>query len=163
MLHSSETQNECAGAKGRLKTGDRCLARPFVPLPNRFMEAPNKHFVILSKLFRRSFDLPPDSRHALWLSVSVQEKRNSESTGPVAVATYFAAVLFFGLALAARADELTAGPNDQIPTAPAQTEPDKKPEPFAFADFTWLNGNSRQHTPVIDTKAFTGELRVDTN
>src|ERR1700687_2301688 len=43
------------------------------------------------------------------------------------------------------------------------TDKDKKPEPFAFADFTWLNGNSRQHTPVFDTKAFTGELRVDSN
>jgi len=36
-------------------------------------------------------------------------------------------------------------------------------EPFSFADFTWLNGNSRQHTPVFDFKAFTGEVRVDTN
>jgi hypothetical protein len=48
-----------------------------------------------------------------------------------------------------------------------ETDKDKKaepkPEPFAFADFTWLNGNSRQHTPIFDTKAFTGELRVDTN
>jgi hypothetical protein len=33
--------------------------------------------------------------------------------------------------------------------------------PFAFADFTWLNGNSRQHTSVLDTKYFTGEFRVD--
>jgi hypothetical protein len=39
---------------------------------------------------------------------------------------------------------------------------EKKSEPFAFADFTWLNGNSRQHQSVIDTKAFTGEVRVDT-
>src|SRR6476646_1149379 len=34
-------------------------------------------------------------------------------------------------------------------------------QPFAFADFTWLNGNSRQNSSVLDTKAFTGELRVD--
>jgi hypothetical protein len=136
------------------------------------MEAPNKHFVILSKLFRCCFDLPPDSPRVSWLSVGVQEKRDSESTRSVVVATpkqagstfilYLAAIVFFGLAFAAHANELTAGPNDQIPIAPgAQTE--KKPEPFAFADFTWLTGNSRQHTPVFDTKAFTGELRVDTN
>jgi hypothetical protein len=40
----------------------------------------------------------------------------------------------------------------------------RKPEPappFAFADFTWLNGNSRQHTSVLDSKYFTGEFRVD--
>jgi hypothetical protein len=33
--------------------------------------------------------------------------------------------------------------------------------PFAFADFTWLNGNSRQRFSVLDTKAFTGEFRAD--
>ncbi len=33
--------------------------------------------------------------------------------------------------------------------------------PFAFADFSWLNGNSRQTTAVLDTKAFTGEFRAD--
>jgi putative OmpL-like beta-barrel porin-2 len=33
--------------------------------------------------------------------------------------------------------------------------------PFAFADFSWLNGNSRQKTSVLDSKYFTGEFRVD--
>ncbi|MBV8202729.1 MAG: outer membrane beta-barrel protein, partial [Acidobacteria bacterium] len=37
------------------------------------------------------------------------------------------------------------------------------PEPFAFADFTWLNGNSRTKESPIDTKVFTGEFRVDVN
>src|SRR4029077_12156256 len=37
-----------------------------------------------------------------------------------------------------------------------------KPEPFAFADFTWLTGNSRQKDFPLDTKVFTGEVRVDT-
>ncbi len=35
------------------------------------------------------------------------------------------------------------------------------PTPFGFADFTWLNGNSRQNVSVLDTKAFTGEFRAD--
>jgi len=48
-------------------------------------------------------------------------------------------------------------------TPPAAPDPDKKPEPFAFADFTWLNGNPRTKTSPIDTKVFTGEFRVDTN
>jgi hypothetical protein len=34
-------------------------------------------------------------------------------------------------------------------------------EPFAFADFTWLNGNSREKTPPLDTKFFTPEFRAD--
>jgi len=33
--------------------------------------------------------------------------------------------------------------------------------PFAFADFTWLTGNSRQHSAVLDSKYFTGEFRAD--
>lgn len=37
------------------------------------------------------------------------------------------------------------------------------PQPFAFADFTWLNGSSRQKTSLLDTKYFTGEFRADVN
>jgi hypothetical protein len=36
-----------------------------------------------------------------------------------------------------------------------------KPAPFAFADFSWLNGNSRQKSSVLDSKYFTGEFRAD--
>jgi Putative beta-barrel porin-2, OmpL-like. bbp2 len=50
-----------------------------------------------------------------------------------------------------------AGPKAASPVLP------KAPEPFAFADFTWLNGNSRTSESPIDTKVFTGELRVDVN
>jgi len=39
----------------------------------------------------------------------------------------------------------------------------KQPEPFAFADFSWLNGNCRQNTSILDTKYFTGEFRLDAN
>jgi len=35
--------------------------------------------------------------------------------------------------------------------------------PFAFGDFTWLNGNSRNKDTVLDTKFFTPEIRFDTN
>ena len=36
-------------------------------------------------------------------------------------------------------------------------------EPFAFADFTWLNGNPRTKDAILDTKYFTGEFRADAN
>lgn len=45
----------------------------------------------------------------------------------------------------------------------AQAEEQNAAEPFAFADFTWLNGNSRQKDFPLDTKYFTGEFAVDTN
>ena len=53
-----------------------------------------------------------------------------------------------------------------IPTAaPAQeaSSPAKKPEPFGFADFTWLTGNPRTKEAPLDSKVFTGEFRADTN
>jgi hypothetical protein len=37
----------------------------------------------------------------------------------------------------------------------------RKPEPFAFADFTWLTGNPRTKESPLDSKMFTGEVRVD--
>src|SRR5271165_2231522 len=35
--------------------------------------------------------------------------------------------------------------------------------PFAYADYTWMNSNSRNHDSVLDGKYFSGEFRVDTN
>ena len=34
-------------------------------------------------------------------------------------------------------------------------------EPFAFADFTWLNGNARTKEAAFDSKFFTPEIRAD--
>ena len=36
-----------------------------------------------------------------------------------------------------------------------------KAQPFAFADFTWLNGNPRTETAAFDSKFFTPEIRAD--
>ena len=66
---------------------------------------------------------------------------------------------------------LTA-PSSPPLAAPAQVQgeatpsPSSKPsneasEPFAFADFTWLNGNPRTKKPAMDTKFFTPEFRAD--
>jgi hypothetical protein len=33
--------------------------------------------------------------------------------------------------------------------------------PFAYGDFTWLNGSSRTHSPIFDTNFFTPEFRMD--
>jgi Putative beta-barrel porin-2, OmpL-like. bbp2 len=41
------------------------------------------------------------------------------------------------------------------------TEKPAKEEPFAFADWTWLNGNARTKTPAFDSKFFTPEIRAD--
>ncbi|MGA2723796.1 MAG: TonB-dependent receptor [Bryobacteraceae bacterium] len=55
------------------------------------------------------------------------------------------------------------------PTIPeALQAPDSTPgvdnfTPFAYADFTWLNGTSRNKDVILDTKYFTPEVRFDTN
>ncbi|MGH9497726.1 MAG: outer membrane beta-barrel protein [Terriglobales bacterium] len=44
---------------------------------------------------------------------------------------------------------------ESIPAKP------EKEAPFAFADWTWLNGNARTKTPAFDSKFFTPEIRAD--
>ena len=41
--------------------------------------------------------------------------------------------------------------------------PQTRSEPFGFADFTWLNGNSRVSRPALDNEWFTGQFMFDTN
>jgi len=62
-----------------------------------------------------------------------------------------------------------AAPASPAPSIPeALQAPDDTPgvdtfTPFAFGDFTWLNGNARNKDTVLDTKFFTPEVRFDTN
>ena len=66
----------------------------------------------------------------------------------------------------ASAGQVKQGPlaSPQEPPANALVAADKapKPEPFAFADFTWLTGNSRQKEFPLAGKVLSGEFRVDT-
>ncbi|MGD1148253.1 MAG: outer membrane beta-barrel protein [Thermoanaerobaculaceae bacterium] len=66
--------------------------------------------------------------------------------------------------------EPEGGPGAGAENSPAARESEaakppveKAADPFAFADFTWLNGNARTKESPIDTKVFTGEFRVDTS
>ena len=60
-------------------------------------------------------------------------------------------------------DQSSSQPEAQ-PAAPAPAEPAVDLQtPFAFADFTWMLSNSRNHDEVLDGKYFSGEFRVDTN
>jgi opacity protein-like surface antigen len=46
---------------------------------------------------------------------------------------------------------------------PDTTQSPPASEPFAWGDFTWLNGNDRQHEALLDSKYFTGTFMVDVN
>ena len=50
---------------------------------------------------------------------------------------------------------VAATQGEAAPTNPA------KAEPFAFADWTWLNGNPRTKEAAFDSKFFTPEIRAD--
>jgi opacity protein-like surface antigen len=50
------------------------------------------------------------------------------------------------------------------PPAPApEPEATKPAEPFAFGDFTWVQGANRQKEKVLDSKYFTGDVTLDVN
>jgi hypothetical protein len=51
----------------------------------------------------------------------------------------------------------------QAADAAAKTEKPEPTAPFAFADWTWLNGNPRNKDAVWDSKFFTPEIRFDTH
>jgi hypothetical protein len=56
-------------------------------------------------------------------------------------------------------------PQTQSESTGQSASPDKQgpTEPFAYADWTWLNGNSREKEKPWDSKFFTPEIRFDTN
>jgi hypothetical protein len=57
-------------------------------------------------------------------------------------------------ALENRILELETPPPPPVPVAT---------DPFSYGDFTWLNGNSRQHKRVLDTPYFTPQIDMDVN
>jgi len=81
---------------------------------------------------------------------AVHEAKSSEQ--PSATGQNFAATSNVPLAVQPSAE--------QAAQTPAQTKP-AKAEPFAFADWTWLNGNARTKESPMDTKFFTPEIRAD--
>ena len=71
-----------------------------------------------------------------------------------------------------RAGLPATAPTPAAPPAPTIPEALQAPEstagvdnftPFAYGDFTWLNGTSRNKDTVLDTKFFTPEVRFDTH
>ncbi|HZU83469.1 MAG TPA: outer membrane beta-barrel protein [Polyangiaceae bacterium] len=60
---------------------------------------------------------------------------------------------------------MSAGPTATpaaVSAAPAPAD-DLAREPFAFGDFSWLNGSNRQSKALLDTPIFTGSLLLDVN
>jgi hypothetical protein len=62
----------------------------------------------------------------------------------------------------------TGTPTGSAPSAPETAPPappaaEKASEPYAFGDFTWLNGSNRQTKALLDSPIFTGSFLLDVN
>ena len=81
---------------------------------------------------------------------NLEQRLLNEPSSPIQSATPVAAAL-------------TSAP--QTPASALQAPPPEvnTKDPFAFADFTWLNAVPRNHDEVLDSKYFTGEFRIDSS
>jgi hypothetical protein len=98
--------------------------------------------------------------------------RQSKPERVVTAAAKPAPVVEPASAPAAAGTQAAAAAPPPAPAAPSFPEALQSPEstpgvdnftPFAFGDFTWLNGTPRNKDTVLDTKYFTPEVRFDTN
>ena len=87
------------------------------------------------------------------------KSRNVAETAPVA-ATAPATKATDTAPIAAPANP-AAPVAQQAAAPPAKPEKPAPAEPFAYADWTWLNGNPRNKDVVWDSKFFTPEIRMD--
>ena len=91
-------------------------------------------------------------------------KEASEATAPVSVESHA-----LNAVEPAASSSLISAPPAAVGLGTTQATEKGKPgatvaakaEPFAFADFTWLNGNARTKEVPLDTKFFTPEIRAD--
>src|ERR1700675_1911967 len=65
------------------------------------------------------------------------------------------------LAAASLTQPSLAQPQNETAPPAASTPAPQPAEPFAFADWTWLNGNARTKEGAFDSKFFTPEIRSD--
>jgi len=64
---------------------------------------------------------------------------------------------------AAESAPATVAATSAAQTNPPEQKPPAPAEPFAYADWTWLNGTPRNKDAVWDSKFFTPEVRFDTH
>jgi hypothetical protein len=106
-------------------------------------------------------DLPPGD----WLIRLEAGPADLSATVPVLAGHAARADLRQGALLAAEPEPVPPNTTAQtIPEAlksPAASEGVDDFTPFAFGDFTWLNGSPRNKAPAFDTKFFTPDVRLD--
>jgi len=94
------------------------------------------------------------------------ELKSRTLSGPTLVAgPASAAGSMSAAAPGAKADAVSSSATADMPQESRTGLPEKPApsEPFAYADWTWLNGTARNKDAVWDSKFFTPEIRFDTN
>jgi Putative beta-barrel porin-2, OmpL-like. bbp2/Carboxypeptidase regulatory-like domain len=112
-------------------------------------------------------DGDPEARvPSLQVLASKATRRDVVMNGPAAARTVTPPVAALAPAAAAGSAVPSSAP---VPTVPeALQAPPPAPEvdlqtPFAVGDIGWMNGTSREKSPIFDTKFFTPEIRFDMN
>lgn len=104
---------------------------------------------------------------SVWQRLLRKAPADSVTTDPVTTASLIPPASAFDTRAAL---DSPAIPSPQGPAAPAPAPQAAEPQapatdvitPFADWDWTWLNGNTRQHDSPLDSKYFSGEFRADT-
>ena len=142
-LHGQEASgSDSAGASATdLSTADQAIP----PAVMKELEAMKKRIEQLEAQLQRRDGQPGTG--------SAVEGNAEGSKGPNAPGINLASASLVQSSLTQPQSE-TASPTASTPT----TQP---AEPFAFADWTWLNGNARTKEAAFDSKFFTPEIRAD--
>src|SRR5271167_4665845 len=91
------------------------------------------------------------------LKAELRAKKAQEQAAPSLVTAEFKTQR------AAEPAPATVAATSAAQTNPPEQKPPAPAEPFAYADWTWLNGTPRNKDAVWDSKFFTPEVRFDTH
>jgi hypothetical protein len=119
----------------------------------------------VEQLEKRMAELEGKAQPAAAVSASTPASTDSSSAstgtagaGPAAPGAVSPELTSVGVTKPATAARVEPQAMEKNATGTAKPE---KAQPFAFADFTWLNGNPRTKEVPLDTKFFTPEIRAD--
>src|SRR5215469_10176779 len=114
----------------------------------------------VEQLERRVAELEGKSQPASSAVAPTASPAAASTPGETGTAASSAAIPNATSAAAAITPPTVAVKQSSEKTNAASARPEKA-APFAFADFTWLNGNPRTKESPMDTKFFTPEIRAD--
>jgi hypothetical protein len=101
------------------------------------------------------------------LKAELKSRSTTEPASPPSGGSTTAAPATVPVRVASAAATTNAGPAVSAAQTPSDSadKPAKQPpsEPFAFADWSWMNGSPHNKEPVWDSKFFTPEIRLDTD